>query len=382
MELEAFSPFIPHDADDSGLPVAILRYRVTNPGHATAKVGIAFSIDNPVKPEPREGGAARSVKDSRVNEYRKSGELEGLLMSNPSVPADDPLQGSFALAALTSDHAAISYWRGWPQGRWWNSPMLFWDVFSRDGKLQNEPELRNAVGVVCQQNSIPAGGSANFTFLLSWNFPNRTPDWCGWTAPPGEGNTIIGNYYATRFKDAWEVAQYTAANLDKLESRTRAFSKAFGASTLPSVVKEAASANLSTLASTTCFRTADGEFHGFEGVNDHIGCCFGNCTHVWNYETATAHLFPSLARSLRKACVWLLDGRGRSDALSSASPRREGEVRFCRGRRADGTDHPRLYGLEALGRQSMAGNDVAAHKERFGVCLGSWRVGCQPGRSS
>ena len=27
-------------------------------------------------------------------------------------------------------------------------------------------------------------------------------------------------------------------------------------------------ANLSTLASTTCFRTADGEFHGFEGVND------------------------------------------------------------------------------------------------------------------
>ena len=136
VELEAFSPFIPHDADDSGLPVAILRYRVTNPGHATAKVGVAFSIDNPVKPEPRVGGAARSVQDSRLNEYRKSGELEGLLMSNPSVPAGDPLQGSFALAALTRDHAAVSYWRGWPQGRWWNSPMLFWDVFSRDGQLQ------------------------------------------------------------------------------------------------------------------------------------------------------------------------------------------------------------------------------------------------------
>ncbi len=84
-----------------GLPVAILRYRVHNPGHSTAKVGIAFSIDNPVKPEPRVGGAARSVQDSRLNEYRKSGELEGLLMSNPSVPAGDPLQGSFALAALT-----------------------------------------------------------------------------------------------------------------------------------------------------------------------------------------------------------------------------------------------------------------------------------------
>ena len=106
------------------------------------------------------------------------------------------------------------------------------------------------------------------TFLLAWHFPNRTPDWCGWSAPPGKGNTIIGNYYATRFKDAWEAAQYTATHLPQLETRTRAFADAFRASTLPDVVKEAASANLSTLASTTCFRTADGEFHGFEGSND------------------------------------------------------------------------------------------------------------------
>ncbi|HTF62582.1 MAG TPA: GH116 family glycosyl hydrolase, partial [Edaphobacter sp.] len=107
--------------------------------------------------------------------------------------------------------------------------------------------------------------------------------------------------YCSRFKDAWEAAQYAADHLDRLESRTRAFAQAFAESTLPAAVKDAASANLSTLASTVCFRTADGEFHGFEGASDHLGCCFGNCTHVWNYETATAHLFPSYARSLRHA---------------------------------------------------------------------------------
>jgi hypothetical protein len=76
-------------------------------------------------------------------------------------------------------------------------------------------------------------------------------------------------------------------------------------------VKEAAMSNLSTLVTTTCFRTADGEFHGFEGVDDQSGCCFGNCTHVWNYETATASLFPLLSQSLRRnAFDFSMDERG------------------------------------------------------------------------
>jgi non-lysosomal glucosylceramidase len=310
IELDAFSPFIPHDPDASGLPVAILRYRVSNPAAASAKVAISFSIDNPVK-APVNTDVARASEDPRVNEYRSGNQVEGLLMTNPSLSAGDPMQGSFALAVVSGQGAGTTYWRGWPRGRWWNSPMLFWDAFSQDGALLNEPAARNAVAALCQQKSIPAGGSASFTFLLAWHFPNRTPEWCGWDFPEGEGQTIIGNYYATRFKDAWEVAEYTAANLESLENRTRTFVNAFAASTLPAAVKEAASATLSTLATTTCFRTADGEFHGFEGSDDHRGCCFGNCTHVWNYETATAFLFPSFARSLRKAAFgYSMDDQG------------------------------------------------------------------------
>jgi len=66
-------------------------------------------------------------------------------------------------------------------------------------------------------------------------------------------------------------------------------------------VLEAATSTLSTLRVNTSFRTADGEFHGFEGCNDQKGCCHGSCTHVWNYEQATAYLFPTLARSLRES---------------------------------------------------------------------------------
>ena len=310
VELEAFSPFIPHDPDESGLPVAILRYSVRNTGQATAKVSIAFSIDNPVQDASQAKGSS-AKPDARANEYRKDPALQGLFMSNPSIAGKDPRYGSFVLAVMEAPGGRTTSWRGWPKGRWWNAPMLFWDRFSRNGSLDDEPTSRNQVGALCQQQTIPAGGSASITFLLAWHFPNRTPGWCGWDSPPGGADTIIGNYYSSRFRDAWDAAAYTAIHLPQLEQRTKLFADAFAESTIPDVIKEAASANLSTLASTTCFRTADGAFHGFEGSDDKWGCCFGNCTHVWNYETATTFLFPTYARSLREAAFgYSMDEQG------------------------------------------------------------------------
>jgi uncharacterized protein (DUF608 family) len=288
--LEAFSPFIPLDPDASGLPVAILRYRVHNPGPGAAQVSIAFSIDSPV------GG------DGRTNEFRNDGPgLQGLYMSNPQLKETDPLGGSVALCVLEPGDDRVSYLRGWPAAKWWASPMLFWDDFTADGQLGPEAEKRTATGALCLQREIADGAEASYTFLLAWHFPNRTPAWSGWTAPKGHENDVIGNYYCTRFTDAWSAAQHAARELVESERRTRSFVDAMRRSTLPAALRDAAMSNLSTLVTQTCFRTADGEFHGFEGCDDQRGCCFGNCTHVWNYETSTQFVFPSLARSLRKA---------------------------------------------------------------------------------
>ncbi|MGA2050230.1 MAG: GH116 family glycosyl-hydrolase [Terracidiphilus sp.] len=302
VELDAFSPFIPHEPDDSGLPVAILRYRVTNPGDVAVSVGIAFSIENPVTTKGDDGDAARQKSDEgRRNEYRTENGIAGLVMTNPALSADNPMAGEFVLAARLGADAEVSHWQGWPAGRWWNAPLHFWDQFSKTGDLGEEPYPHNTVGVLCLKRIIPPGKTESFEFYLGWRFANRTPDWIGWQAPKGEGKTVIGNAYAARFKNAWDAVSYTAESLERLEAGTRMFASTLRASTLPAAVKEAASANLSTLATTTCFRTADGEFHAWEGSDDQGGCCFGNCTHVWNYETATAFLFPSFARSLRRS---------------------------------------------------------------------------------
>lgn len=306
VELEAFSPFIPHDPDNSGLPVAVLHYVVTNPASTSATVSIAFSIDNPVIAQH----GAKSP-DRRTNGYRTEGDVSGLFMNNPGLPVEDPMCGSFVLAAIPDAGTEISHWSGWPEGRWWDAPLHFWDQFSAEGRLGAQPIRHNSVGAICLRKSIAPGQSASYRFLLAWHFPNRTPEWCGWDAPPGEEKAAIGNYYATRFRDAWQAVTYTAEHLDNLEARTKMFASALSESTLPPVVKEAASANLSTLATPTCFRTADGEFHGFEGSGDRSGCCFGNCTHVWNYETVTPFLFPSFARSLRKSAFgYSMDASG------------------------------------------------------------------------
>ena len=303
VSLEAFSPFIPHEPDESGLPVAILRYRVTNPGAVSAKVSIAWSVENPTGRTP--------AKDTRVNEYKTSERLDGIFMASPDLPGNDALKGSFLLSALDFAGARVTHLRGWERGRWWNSPMFFWDDFSADGGLGPESKDPGPVGALSLGRTIAPGAHADYTFLLAWHFPNRTPRRCGWSAAPGDEDTLIGNHYATRFRDAWAAAEYAAEHLGDLERKTRRFAAALRESTIPAAIKDAASANLSTLVTPVCFRTADGEFHGFEGADDHAGCCSGSCAHVWNYETATAHIFPSFARSLRSSAFgYQLDSAG------------------------------------------------------------------------
>ena len=305
VSLEAFSPFQPLDADDSGLPCAVLSYEIDNPSTTAVEAVVAWSISNPV------GGS-----DHRKNDQRMAKGLAGLSMSDASLPGDDPMQGSFVLAALLPEegsHEVLTTWKGGSD--WHVGPQHFWfDNFIKTGNLGTAQEPSSPVGSVGIRQHIPAGGKRSFRFMLAWHFPNRTPERCGWEALKGKEKTVLGNFYCTRFPDAWAVAEYVSANLSRLEGRTRDFVAALQESTLPGAVKDAAASNLSTLVSNTSFRIADGSFHGFEGCGDRDGLGFGTCTHVWNYEAVTQYLFPTLGRSMRETAFgYATDGDGHMD---------------------------------------------------------------------
>src|SRR5581483_2882333 len=116
----------PLDADASGLPVAVLRYRVANTAKEHAKVAIAFSLDNPAGLDLRKPGSGiRSLTTSRRNEYRSSDNLQGLFMTNPETAKDSPLFGSFALSLINVAEGKVTHLTGWPSAKWWASPLLF-----------------------------------------------------------------------------------------------------------------------------------------------------------------------------------------------------------------------------------------------------------------
>ncbi|MCX5638978.1 MAG: GH116 family glycosyl-hydrolase, partial [Planctomycetota bacterium] len=290
VRLDAFNPLVPCDAESSGIPVAILRYVFANKTDKLITASLCGTLPNFIGTD----GTAGSPKSNR-NEFRKGRLVQGIFMRSEAVPQKSEQWGTIALT--TDANAAVSYRTCWLPEAWGSSPLDFWDDFSDDGKLQDRPTTREDMPMasLAVEFDLPPRGTKEVTFLLSWHFPNRQT----WT-PKGSEQDRIGNYYTTKYADAWDVAENLAADIENLERATVQFVRTFCDSDLPDVVKEAALFNVSTLRTQTCFRTQDGRFYGFEGCSDHGGCCHGSCTHVWNYEQATAFLFGQLAKSMRQ----------------------------------------------------------------------------------
>ena len=316
IRLEAFNPLIPHEADNSGLPVIVLRYVLSNPHEKPVEASVAGSLENFIGSDaPEESQAGRTV------EYQEDADLRGLVLSSDTIPSDSPQAGTIVLA---TPHSDVSYRRHWANPRWINDLLAFWDDFSEDGVLE-DPQNNNvsshaSLAVSC---TVPPKGEAEITFLLAWRFPNRTAQGCGWGVSEDEGVGLVGNYYAQKFSDAWSVAKYMADSLPELEQKTVDFVETFCSSTLPQEVKEAALNNLSTLRTQTCFRTPDGRLFGFEGCSDNSGCCMGSCTHVWNYEQATAFIFPELARTMREVELKFSTAESGAGAFRTPLPLKE-----------------------------------------------------------
>ncbi|ANE47116.1 hypothetical protein SY83_13550 [Paenibacillus swuensis] len=319
VRLGGFNPLVPGDSDISGIPAAVLRFELTNKTDRTVKASVCGSLENFIGSDGNSGAPNhnRNVFRHQPGVGNDPG-VRGMYMYSDGV---DPLAEQYGTICLATTEPDVSYseaWQGWAIKHGWGERLTnFWRMFSETGRLVTNDDRSEQAPVASLAASVELDPYATrtLTFLITWHFPNRQ-SWdilikpkvpqantscCGGGICVCEPVERVGNYYTTRYSDAWDAAVVTAERLEELEGATIQFVKTFMDTDVPPVVQEAALYNISTLRSQTCFRIEDGHFLGWEGSNAHDGSCHGSATHVWNYESATGFLFGDLARNMRDA---------------------------------------------------------------------------------
>ena len=350
VELEAFNPLVPTDVEASSWPVAVLRFVVTNRGTEPLTVSLAGSLQNFIG---RDG--TTDVAAGNYNTTATGGpaiRADGVLLRSREVDPAAEQYGSIALAVL--DGQDVSCRTGWADRTWGDSLLDFWDDFSADGRLdERTSESATPIASVADRRTVAAGATERFTFLLGWHFPNRR----AWEKPD-----IVGNYYTTLIDDVWTMLCRFAAQLDELERQYGRLrhglprQRPAGRGARGGAVQPEHAAHARPV-----FRTPDGRFCGWEGCDDHDGCCYGTCTHVWNYEQATAFLFGDLARSMREVeFAHATDDDGLMSFRVGLPLRARAGLGTCRRRRADGLPDEAVPRLAAERRRRAAARAVAA----------------------
>ena len=288
--LEAMNPLVQGDAEASGMPVALLRWRLTNTGSAPISATVAAAMPNPC------GGAlsqcAAETDSLRAVVFR--GNADDSASAKPFHRETGEFAVSLPRGAGDISIGATLFDAGWSDGL-----DQFWRRFVATGDVGDQTGCREChFGLLAARVDLAPGETREIPFLYSWRFPNRS----AWERTENgffSDEELVGNHYCHVWPDALSAADAFLARLPELEAKTVAFVRSVAeAPDVPAAIREAALFNLSTLRSPTCFRTADGHFYGWEGVDDTHGSCHGSCTHVWGYEHALVDIWPDLAKDM------------------------------------------------------------------------------------
>ncbi len=297
--ITGFSPFIPRDDLNSGIPCAILEYTLQN--RSPRKVNFEFSYHlSHLAP-----GSLAGTDRSRNAAIPGSG-----VYFHNTEHSNSETRGSASLTVVGHRPKVKAMWF---RGGWWDALSVLWrEVSTGSFRPNSHTGGRSASGrnggSLLLSGSLKPGEKVTYPVVIAWHFPNchyaagrvdnreiGDDDCCGSDTPPK-----WRPYYATEWDDARDVAQYVRQHYVALRSRTQAFHDALFSSTLPSYVLDAVSANLGILKSPTVLRQKNGNLWAWEGCFAEHGCCSGSCTHVWNYAQAIPHLFPQLEQTLRE----------------------------------------------------------------------------------
>lgn len=309
VSVNGWSPFIPGDEDNSSLPVGGLEYTFKNTSGKSIEACFSYHSENFMRVEiPSEWGGNYKSGNSIAG-------IQGGFLLRQGCPDEAPhFKGDFA---IVSDDPGTIADLCWFRGGWFDSRTVFWKditdfTFKADTTTLNSPGASLYVPF-----KLEPGEEKTVRLMMCWYVPNSNlrqglgpvsdeqikadSKKCDPASGCCSGSSLYYQpWYSGRFKDITDVLKYWKVNYVELKKRSELFSNTFYNSSLPGEVIEAVAANLTILKSPTVLRQKDGKLWAWEGCHDNSGCCYGSCTHVWNYAQAIPHLFPSLERTLRE----------------------------------------------------------------------------------
>lgn len=307
--MEAFSPFVPLASKGSALPVIIFNVTISNPNSYDVLASVAASLQSAVGWDGITpiSDTGCSVYGGNFNALYCVGELSAISMATTRLPERDEGYGDMVLGVFSPHAAYLTQW---------DDLNVFWTDFSSDGRFGNVADStpsragRTWNGALAVPFALEPGASRRLTFLIAWYFPNHYVNYSQrpfFGLEDEKGRYWIGHQYTNWFHSAMDVAEYVGDHLERLTRQTRLARDTFYDTTLPQVLIDTVTSQMSIIRTPTCFWAEDGRFFGFEGCSGAStphkepigGCCPLNCTHVWNYEMALARLFADLERTMR-----------------------------------------------------------------------------------
>ncbi|HVW59397.1 MAG TPA: GH116 family glycosyl hydrolase, partial [Puia sp.] len=299
VSITGWSPFIPTDADNSGLPVGALEYRFKNTSSRSQDLVFSYNARNFM---------AIAGRDSTIGPNSIRPIKNGFILRQDGTSRAPEQKGDFAI--YTDDPATIVD-HCWFRGGWWDPISMAWNHIVEGQTQPVAPVEKNAPGAsLFVPFTLKPGEEKTIRLLMAWYVPDsklrfgrpvkKTSDSAVQDLSVRLPSKFYKPWYSSKFSGIEDIAAYWREHFEDLRNKSMLFRDAFYKSTLPPEVLEAVSANLTILKSPTVMRQYDGRFWAWEGCNDAEGSCTGTCTHVWNYAQALCHLFPDMERSIRE----------------------------------------------------------------------------------
>ncbi|MBV6646641.1 MAG: hypothetical protein KI790_14385 [Cyclobacteriaceae bacterium] len=320
VQLEAFSPFIPHDVKNSSLPAINFRFNIVSKTEEDVEVMIIGTLRNLVGYDQVDKYFTSEVVSGPSSKYV----IQGVGGMKPS----HDTYGNMVMGARGGDE--VTYHAGWAHRHPYYEKLLVTNRFENVDVTEDRNKVK-ATGEkiafmkgdnnqICKSSvavtkTVPSNGNASTEFFMTWFFPNAygavnhyisrkthepldNPD--GYRIALRQTEKV-GHYYENYFGDVKELTTYFDQQIGQLRDKSMGFLNDFYDSSIETYILDQVNSHLNTFITSGQLDKA-GRFGIREGMTTNKSWGPYATIDVSLYGSVSiVSLFPELQKAMMRA---------------------------------------------------------------------------------